>query len=118
MPRAAACMIDLSGTVHVGDSLLPGAREAVQLLVEHKVELELAYVTLCTPQVPFLFVTNNSAEPVSHVAARLGRGGLAVSPGQIFTSLSAARGLGGTGAVDNTVRTLAPICSSLTSSMF
>ena len=101
MPRAAACMIDLSGTVHVGDSLLPGAREAVQLLVEHKVELELelAYDSLCTPQVPFLFVTNNSAEPVSHVAARLGRGGLAVSPDQIFTSLSAARGLGGTGAV-------------------
>ena len=101
VPRLAACMIDLSGTVHLGDSLLPGAREAVELLTEHKVELELelAYVSLHTPQVPFLFVTNNSVEPVSEVAARLGRAGLTVSPGQIFTSLSAARSLGGTGAV-------------------
>ena len=99
VPRLAACMIDLSGTVHLGDSLLPGAREALDLLMEHKVELELAYVSLHTPQVPFLFVTNNSVEPVSQVAARLGRAGLTVSPGQIFTSLSAARSLGGTGPV-------------------
>ena len=56
VPRLAACMIDLSGTVHLGDSLLPGAREAMDLLTEHKV--------------PFLFVTNNSVEPVSQVADR------------------------------------------------
>ena len=33
----AAVMIDLSGTVHVGQNLLPGAREAVDLLRENRV---------------------------------------------------------------------------------
>ena len=35
--RIAAVMIDLSGTVHVGQNLLPGAKEAVDLLRENRV---------------------------------------------------------------------------------
>ena len=35
--RIAAVMIDLSGTVHVGQTLLPGAKEAVDLLRENRV---------------------------------------------------------------------------------
>ena len=38
--QIAAVMIDLSGTVHVGQSLLPGAREAVDLLRENRVTLK------------------------------------------------------------------------------
>ena len=35
--RIAAVMIDLSGTVHVGQNLLPGVKEAVDLLRENRV---------------------------------------------------------------------------------
>ena len=38
--RIAAVMIDLSGTVHVGQNLLPGAKEAVDLLRENRVMLK------------------------------------------------------------------------------
>ena len=38
--RIAAVMIDLSGTVHVGQNLLPGAKEAVDLLRENRVILK------------------------------------------------------------------------------
>ena len=38
--RIAAVMIDLSGTVHVGQNLLPGAKEAIDLLRENQVILK------------------------------------------------------------------------------
>ena len=38
--QIAAVMIDLSGTVHVGQNLLPGAKEAVDLLRENRVILK------------------------------------------------------------------------------
>jgi len=77
--QIAAVMIDLSGTVHVGQNLLPGAKEAVDLLRENRV--------------PFLFVSNNSKEPVSKVVERLEGAGLKVNSKEIFTSLSAAKHL-------------------------
>jgi len=73
-------LVDLSGTVHVGPALLPGAREAVDLLRESKV--------------PFMFVTNNSKESAGRVVERLGAAGLQVAEREVFTSLSAARSLG------------------------
>ena len=46
---------------------------------------------------PFLFVSNNSKEPVSKVVERLEGAGLKVNSKDIFTSLSAAKQLGSTG---------------------
>ena len=43
---------------------------------------------------PFLFVSNNSKEPVSKVVERLEGAGLKVNSKEIFTSLSAAKHLG------------------------
>ena len=43
---------------------------------------------------PFLFVSNNSKEPVSKVVERLEVAGLKVNSKEIFTSLSAAKHLG------------------------
>jgi len=77
--KIAAVMIDLSGTVHVGQNLLPGAKEAIDLLRENRV--------------PLLFVSNNSKEPVSKVVERLEGAGLKVNSKEIFTSLSAAKHL-------------------------
>ena len=46
--RIAAVMIDLSGTVHVGQNLLPGAKEAVDLLRENRVILKSSARNLTT----------------------------------------------------------------------
>ena len=43
--QIAAVMIDLSGTVHVGQNLLPGAKEAVDLLRENQVMLKSCRLT-------------------------------------------------------------------------
>merc|ERR1719270_2929781 len=72
-------MIDLSGTVHVGQNLLPGAKEAVDLLRENRV--------------PFLFASNNSKDPVSKLVQKLDDVGLKVNAKEIFTSLTAAKHL-------------------------
>ena len=97
--RIAAVMIDLSGTVHVGENLLPGAKEAVDLLRENRVIFKSMLIDAhyLSPQVPFLFVSNNSKEPVSKVVERLEGAGLKVNSTEIFTSLSAAKHLGSPG---------------------
>ena len=92
-----AVLVDLSGTVHVGPALLPGAREAVDLLRESKVPSGTR--TTFTTQVPFMFVTNNSKESAGRVVERLGAAGLQVAEREVFTSLSAARSLGMGGSV-------------------
>ena len=59
--RIAAVMIDLSGTVHVGQNLLPGAKEAVDLLRENRVTLissRLIFIALLLLRCPsFLSLT-------------------------------------------------------------
>ena len=45
-------------------------------------------------QVPFLFVSNNSKDPVSKVVQKLEEAGLKVNAKEIFTSLTAAKHLG------------------------
>jgi len=74
---AKAVLLDLSGTVHVGDTLIPGAKAGIQLLKSHGV--------------PIKYVTNSSKESKSVLQQRLLKAGLDVEEKELFTSLSAAR---------------------------
>ena len=78
--KISALMLDLSGTVHIDDKLLPGVSEAVSLVAR----LGL----------PVQFVTNTSKESLASLTARVKTAGLDVSQDSIFTSLTAARDLG------------------------
>ena len=73
-------MLDLSGTVHVDDRLLPGVKDALDLLASRSV--------------PVQFVTNNSKESQESLVARLEATGLKVSSKSVFSSLTAAHALG------------------------
>ncbi|MDR0855888.1 MAG: HAD-IIA family hydrolase [Clostridiales bacterium] len=68
-------LIDLDGTVYVGDKLLPGAKDAVDALRK-------AGRTIC-------FLTNNSSRSKDEYLAKLARLGIGVSPKEIFTSQAA-----------------------------
>jgi len=72
-------MLDLSGTVHVDDHLLPGVKEALDLLAARSV--------------PVQFVTNNSKMSQESLVARLEATGLKVSSKSVFSSLTAAHAL-------------------------
>ena len=52
------------------------------------------YSLMSTVQVPFLFVSNNSKDPVSKLVQKLDDAGLKVNAKEIFTSLTAAKHLG------------------------
>ena len=78
--KISGLMLDLSGTVHIGDQLLPGVSEAVSLVRG----LGL----------PVQFVTNTSKESLTSLTERVKRAGLDVDQDSIFTSLTAARDLG------------------------
>ncbi|RME56799.1 MAG: HAD-IIA family hydrolase [Deltaproteobacteria bacterium] len=67
-----AFLLDLDGTIYLGDRLLPGAAAWIEFLREG------GY--------PFLFLTNNSARDATAYARKLERYGLAVSPEEILTS--------------------------------
>lgn len=70
-------MIDLSGTVHVGSTLLPGVQAAIHKLKERKI--------------PLKYVTNTSKESKASLHRKLVGAGLEVAESDLFTSLSAAR---------------------------
>jgi len=74
---AKAVLLDLNGTVHLGDTLIPGATAGIQLLKSHGI--------------PIKFVTNSSKESKSLLQQRLLKAGLQVEEKELFTSLSAAR---------------------------
>ena len=78
--KVSALMLDLSGTVHVEDKLLPGVQEAVS-----KVR---------AMGIPIQFVTNTSKESLVSLGDRIRKAGLHVDNGAIFTSLTAAKELG------------------------
>ena len=80
--KISALMLDLSGTVHVDDCLLPGVKEALSLLSGHAV--------------PVQFVSNNSKESQHSLVTKLEMAGLQVGAESVFTSLSAAHALGKT----------------------
>ena len=74
-----ALLIDLSGTIHIDDTGIPGAIHAIQRLKDAKF--------------PHLFVTNTSKESQNRVSKRLDQIGFNIETKQIFSSLSAARHL-------------------------
>jgi HAD superfamily hydrolase (TIGR01450 family) len=65
-------LLDMDGTVYLGDKLLPGAVEFIELLAAHNIN--------------YLFLTNNSSKHRDQYAEKLAHFGLAVSPDKIFTS--------------------------------
>lgn len=74
-----ACLLDLAGTLHLGDELLPGAAQAVARLRE--------------AGLPLLFVSNTSRQTRDALVARLSRAGLALPPEEVFTAPLAGRRL-------------------------
>jgi len=72
-----AALIDLSGTVHIEDQILPGAREGIELLRKNGV--------------PIKFVTNTTKESRYSLLRRLRGLGLEISDDEILTSLTAAK---------------------------
>ena len=67
-----AFVLDMDGTIFLGDHLLPGAGEFVKHLQQGNI--------------PFLFLTNNSSKHRKLYADKLNRLGLTVVPSDIFTS--------------------------------
>ncbi|XP_034048113.1 haloacid dehalogenase-like hydrolase domain-containing protein 2 [Thalassophryne amazonica] len=74
-----AVLIDLSGTLHIDDTAIPGAQEALNRLRQTSVAVK--------------FVTNTTKESKKILLERLHRLNFAVQEKEIFTSLSAARSL-------------------------
>jgi HAD superfamily hydrolase (TIGR01458 family) len=75
--RIAAALIDLSGTLHIEDTLIPGAVEALCRLQSADVLVK--------------FVTNTTKLPLRLLHERLQSLGFDISRDEIFTSLTAAR---------------------------
>uniref|UniRef100_A0A672IZB3 Haloacid dehalogenase-like hydrolase domain-containing protein 2 n=2 Tax=Salarias fasciatus TaxID=181472 RepID=A0A672IZB3_SALFA len=74
-----AVLIDLSGTLHIEDSAVPGAQDALKRLRQAAVAVK--------------FVTNTTKESKRNLLERLQRLNFDVQEKEIFTSLSAARSL-------------------------
>ncbi|KAF9907293.1 Haloacid dehalogenase-like hydrolase domain-containing protein 2 [Lobosporangium transversale] len=70
-------LIDVSGTVHVGDKAIPGAANALDRLRDSGI--------------PFRFCTNTTQSSGDTLAEKLKKLGLNVNREEIFTSLSACR---------------------------
>jgi HAD superfamily hydrolase (TIGR01457 family) len=65
-------LLDMDGTVYLGEKLLPGALEFIELLTTYNIN--------------YLFLTNNSSKHREQYAEKLAHFGLAISPDKIFTS--------------------------------
>ncbi|MFW5714398.1 MAG: HAD-IIA family hydrolase [Brevefilum sp.] len=65
-------LMDMDGTIYLGDQLLPGARDWLKTLETH--------------QIPYYFLTNNSSRSRVEYAQKLGELGLEVPEEKIFTS--------------------------------
>uniref|UniRef100_A0A6I8RDP6 Haloacid dehalogenase-like hydrolase domain-containing protein 2 n=1 Tax=Xenopus tropicalis TaxID=8364 RepID=A0A6I8RDP6_XENTR len=74
-----AVLVDLSGTLHVEDTAIPGAQEALRRLREAPVALR--------------FVTNTTKECKQTLLERLHQLNFDIQEDEIFTSLTAARNL-------------------------
>lgn len=74
-----AVLIDLSGTLHIEDTAVPGAQEALTRLRQASVAIK--------------FVTNTTKESKRHLLERLQRLSFDLQEKEIFTSLTAARNL-------------------------
>ena len=67
-----AFLLDMDGTIYLGDRLLPGAQEFLTRLKE--------------TNRPYLFFTNNSSRDAAEYAEKLTRLGVATQPEQVLTS--------------------------------
>lgn len=65
-------LLDMDGTFYLGNQVLPGALEFIDLLKQRKI--------------PFLFLTNNSSKTRKEYADKIRRMGLDLPESQIFTS--------------------------------
>ncbi len=65
-------VLDMDGTLYLGDSLLPGAAELLALLQSRGI--------------PFLYLTNNSSRDAAAYVRKLTRLGLPATPEQVLTS--------------------------------
>lgn len=65
-------LLDMDGTVYLGDTLLPGAKEFIDLLDARGIG--------------YLFLTNNSSKHQGQYAEKLGKFGLNIGRDKIFTS--------------------------------
>jgi HAD superfamily hydrolase (TIGR01457 family) len=65
-------LLDMDGTFYLGDRLLPGAAEWIDLLNQR--------------QIPFLFLTNNSSRSRKEYADKIRRLGIDLAEDRIFTS--------------------------------
>jgi 4-nitrophenyl phosphatase/NagD protein len=72
LSRVKYFLLDMDGTVYLGEKLLPGALELIDLLQQRGVG--------------FLFLTNNSSKHRTQYANKLNQLGLHVTEEQIFTS--------------------------------
>ncbi|KAG0303254.1 Haloacid dehalogenase-like hydrolase domain-containing protein 2 [Linnemannia gamsii] len=79
MQRIRGVLIDVSGTVHVGDKAIPGAVQALD--------------RLRASGIPFRFCTNTTQYSGDTLANKLRKFGFDVKREEIFTSLSACRQL-------------------------
>jgi len=72
LSKTRCFLIDLDGTLYLGDRLLPGARRLIEILRDREVQ--------------FLFLTNNSSRHRGQYGEKLRELGLDISDEQIFTS--------------------------------
>ncbi|XP_066270138.1 haloacid dehalogenase-like hydrolase domain-containing protein 2 isoform X1 [Branchiostoma lanceolatum] len=77
--KLCAVLVDLSGTLHVEDTVIPGAVEALSRLRECPLKVK--------------FVTNTTKESKQMLVDRLRKLGFDIQPEEVFTSLTAARNL-------------------------
>jgi HAD superfamily hydrolase (TIGR01457 family) len=74
----AGFVLDMDGTLYLGDALFAGAAELLALLQARRI--------------PFLYLTNNSSRDAAAYAQKLTRLGLPTAPGQVLTSGAATIG--------------------------
>lgn len=70
-------LFDLDGVLYIGDSAVPGAREALTRIQQH--------------HFPRRFITNTSTSSAADVAAKLRRLGFDIDQTEIFSAVSATR---------------------------
>ncbi|KFQ16083.1 Haloacid dehalogenase-like hydrolase domain-containing protein 2 [Leptosomus discolor] len=83
-----AVLVDLSGTLHVEDSAVPGAQEALKRQAPF-----FPFLWLRGAPVTIRFVTNTTKECKRDLLERLTKLGFDIAENEIFTSLTAARNL-------------------------
>lgn len=76
-PKLRALLIDLSGTLHIGDQATPGAAEALRRARDAGLAIR--------------FCSNTSKESTADLKSRLTKIGFAVNDGELWTSLGALK---------------------------